>query len=139
MAYSETLRTISLDADSSLAEATGVPGTAGASEPNSGKQYRFVKVTGAHICGLATAAANERVIGVLQSKPQVTGQACTVAYQGVTLVQTAAGVTAGDGIKVNTTTGEGATWVAGTDADALKVGVAIDTAAAGALFSMLIR
>lgn len=139
MAYNEILRTISLDADSSITEATGVPGTAGSSEPNSGKQYRWVKVTGAHTVGLATAAANERPIGLLQNKPQVLGMAATVALDGVSLAEAGGTVTAGDGIKVLTTTGKSVTWVAGTDDPDLMVGVAIDGAAAGQLFSCLIR
>lgn len=138
MAYNESLRSISLDADASIAEATGVPGQPGASEPNSGKQYRFVKVTGAHIVGLATAAANERVIGVLQNKPQVVGQAATVAIAGVSLVQAGAAIAAGDGIKLSGT-GTALVWVAGTDADALRVGVAIGACASGSVFPCLLR
>ena len=58
MAYDEAIRSISLDADSSIAVYTGVPGLPGSADPNGGKQYRFVKVTGAGTVGLATAAAN---------------------------------------------------------------------------------
>lgn len=139
MAYTELLKSISLDSDSSIATYTGPPGVTGSASPNSGFQYRFLKVTGVRTVGLATAAANERVIGVLQNKPQVTGQAATVAVFGVSLVQAGGTVAAGDGIKVKTTTGEGITWVAGTDADALRVGVAITGAASGQLFSCLLR
>lgn len=138
MAYSELLHAISLEADSSIATYTGVPGTPGSAEPNSGFQYRFVKVTGAKTVGLATAAANEQVIGVLQNKPQVVGQAATVALSGVSLVQAAGTVNAGDGVKVNAT-GQAVAHVAGTDDESLRVGTAVTAGASGALFSVLIR
>lgn len=138
MAYEETLRSITLDADSSIGIYTGVPGLAGSASPNGGKQFYFVKVTAAHTAGLATAAANERVVGVLQNKPQGTGHAATVAIGGVSMVVAGGTVAAGDGIKVNAS-GQGITWVAGTDADALRVGVAISGAASGQLFTCLLR
>jgi hypothetical protein len=138
MAYSEVLHSISLEADSSIAEATGVPGTPGSSEPNSGKQYRFVKVTGAKTVGLATAAANEAPIGVLQNKPQVVGMAATVAIGGVSLVEAAGTITAGSGVKCDAN-GKAVAWVAGTDDENLRLGVAITAGASGALMSVLIR
>lgn len=138
MAYEEALRTITLDAAASIAEATGVPGTAGSSEPNSGKQYRFVKVTGAHQAGLCTAAANEIPVGVLQNKPQGVAHAATVAIAGVSFVQAGGTVAAGDPIKVKTTTGEGIAATVGTDA-ALYVGVALAGAASGQLFPCLLK
>lgn len=94
MAYEETLRTISLNADSSLAVYTGVPGALGSANPNSGNQYLFVKVTGAHVVGKCTAATDQP-IGVLQNKPQVSGQASTIAFAGVSLVRAAGALTAG--------------------------------------------
>jgi len=140
MAYEESLRTISLDADSSLAVYTGVPGQPGSLSPNSGNLYKFVKVTGAHQCGLATAAANEVVVGVLNNKPQVTNMAATVAIGGVSFVVAGTGgVTAADGVKVESSTGKGVTWVAGTDDPDLQVGVALGSASAGALFPCLLR
>lgn len=138
MAYEEVLRSISLDAAASITEATGVPGQPGSSEPNSGKQYRWVKITGAHQAGLATAAANERVIGVLQNKPQVVGMASTVAMEGISLAEAGGTVAAGDGIKVDSN-GRSVTWVAGTDDEGLRVGTAVTAAASGQLFSVLIR
>ena len=137
MAYTELLRSITLEADSSIAEATGVPGQPGASEPNGGKQYCFVKVTGAQTAGLATAAANEAVVGVLQNKPQVTGEAATVAIDGVSLVEAGGTIAAGAGVKVNAS-GKAVTWVAGTDDRDLRVGVAVTAGASGALMSVLL-
>jgi hypothetical protein len=88
MAYDEAIRNITLTADSSLAGYTGAPGTPGAADPNYGKaQYRFVKITGAKQCGLATAAA-DLIIGVAQNKPQVAGQGVTVAIRGISQVLT---------------------------------------------------
>lgn len=137
MAYEETLRTISLDADSSLAVYTGVPGQPGSASPNSGNIFRFVKVTGAHLCGKATAATNEVVVGVLNSKPQVNNMAATVAIAGVSNVEAGATVTAGDSIKVDST-GRGVTATPGTDAG-VTVGVALGSAAVGQLFPCLLR
>jgi hypothetical protein len=95
MSYEESLRSISLNADASLAEYTGVPGLPGSANPNYGKQYRFVKVTGAHQVGLAVAATDDAV-GVMQNKPQVVGQAATVGIRGVTNIMAGAALTAGD-------------------------------------------
>jgi len=136
MAYEESLKSVSLDADSSLATYTGVPQTPGAADPNSGHQYKFVKVTGRHQVGLATAATNELVVGVLQNKPQVTGQAATVAISGITLVRASAALAAGDGVKVSAD-GRAAKATPGTD---VSIGVVI-TPAAGAdkLASVLLR
>lgn len=91
MAFEEGLKSISLAADSSIGIYTGVPGLPGSTDPNNGKQYCFVKVTGAKTAGLATAAT-DRVIGVLQNKPQNTGAAATVGFQGVSFVVTGSGV-----------------------------------------------
>lgn len=86
MAYEESLRSISLNADATLAMYTGVPGVPGSANPNYGRQYRFVKVTGANQVGLAVGDENENSIGVMQNKPQVTGQAATVSIHGVSMV-----------------------------------------------------
>lgn len=137
MAYTELLRSISLEADSSIAVYTGVPGLPGSADPNGGHQYKFVKVTGAKTAGLATAAANEAVIGVLQNKPQYTGQAATVAVDGVSLVEAGGTIAAGAGVKVNAS-GKAVTWVAGTDDRDLRVGVAVTAGVSGALMSVLL-
>jgi hypothetical protein len=136
--YDESIRSITLDADSSLGVYTGVPGLPGSASPNKGKQYCFVKVTGAHQCGLADGTANEVVVGVMQNKPQVTGAAATVAIRGVSLVEAGDTVTAGQAIKVETTTGNGVAASLPSDA-ALVVGVALGGAAAGQLVPVLLR
>jgi hypothetical protein len=96
MAYEESLRSITLNADSSLGIYTGVPGQPGSPDPHGGRQYHFVKVTGVHQCGLAAATGD--VCGVLQNKPQGTGQAATVAIAGVSKVVSDVAITAGDPI-----------------------------------------
>ena len=100
MASNEALYSISLAADASVGMYTGVPGQPGSAVPNSGKQYRFVKVTGKEQCGLATAAA-DRVIGVLQNKPQQPGAAATVGIWGVSLVTAGGAVAAGDNVEAD--------------------------------------
>ena len=94
MAYEESLRSITLNADSSIGLYTGVPGQPGSASPNGGKQYHFVKVTGAHQVGVA-AAADTTVVGVLQNKPQKTGAAATVGIRGVSKVVASKAITAG--------------------------------------------
>lgn len=134
MAYDESLRSISLNADASLAEYTGVPGLPGSPTVNYGKQYRFVKVTGANQVGLVTAST-QVTVGVMQNKPQVTGQAATVAIDGVSNVMAGGAVAAGDVVKSDTT-GRAVTSGDGSDAR----GVAL-TAATGAntLISVLLK
>lgn len=95
MAQEEALRTISLAADSTLAVYTGVPGQPGSASPNSGNQYRFVKVNGTNQCTLC-AANTDIVVGIVQSKPQYPGQAATVGIGGISMVAAGAAVTAGD-------------------------------------------
>lgn len=138
MAYEEAVRSITLEADSSVAVYTGVPGQPGSANPNGGKQYYFVKVTAAHTAGLAVAAANEVVIGVLQNKPQYLGDPCTVAIRGVVLVTAGVGgLTAGDAVKVENT-GKGVNATLPGDL-ALVVGVALETGAADSLVPVLLR
>ena len=85
MSYEESLKSVSFDVDASLGLYTGVPGQPGSATPNGGKQYTLVKFTGAHQVGLATAAG-DRVVGVLQNKPQTPGSAGTVGIYGITNV-----------------------------------------------------
>jgi hypothetical protein len=139
MAYEEAVRSISLKADSSLAVYTGVPGQPGSANPNSGNQYRFVKATStAGTCTLATGAANELVLGVLQNKPQYTDMAATVAIRGVVKVEAGTGgVAAGNAVKVEA---DGQAVAATLPADAaVVVGVALGAASAGQLFPCLLR
>jgi hypothetical protein len=137
MAGSDILRSISLVADSSVASATGVPGQTTSGSDNSGKQYRFVKVTARRTCGLADTTSNEVVIGVLQNKPQVTGAACTVAVSGVSLVEAGGTISAGAAVKVNAT-GKAVAATLSADA-ALVVGVALEAGTSGKLVSVLLR
>lgn len=93
MSYEENLRSMSLDADASIGIYTGPPGLPGSAVPNYGKQYCFVKITGANQCGLALLGDDP--VGILQNKPQVPGQASTVGYEGVSFLRVAAPVAAG--------------------------------------------
>jgi len=131
MAYEESLRSITLNADATVAVYTGVPNQPGSASPNGGKQYHFVKVTGVHQCGLADA--DDVAIGVLQNKPQVTGAAATVGIRGVSKVVSDVAITAGDAIKVSAD-GQAAKTGSGP-----TVGVALTTTAnAGELVSVLL-
>jgi hypothetical protein len=105
MAFEEALRSITLEADSSIGIYTGVPGMPGSLSPNSAKQFRFVKVTASKTAGLAVEAGG------------------TIA--------------AGAGVKVDST-GRPVTWVGGTDAPNLRVGVAVLAGAVGQLISVLL-
>jgi hypothetical protein len=134
--YDESIRSITLDADASLKVYTGVPGMVGSASPNSGNQYRFVEVTGAHQCGLADNAST-LVIGVVQNKPQVEGAAATVAIRGVSLVEAGATIVAGNAIVVDTDGKGVASGHAG--AGTVVVGVAVGGAAAGQLVPVLLR
>jgi hypothetical protein len=110
---------------------TGVPGQPGSANPNGGKQYHFVKVTGVHQVGLADA--DDVVVGVLQNKPQNPGNAATIGLRGVSKVVCDAAITAGSQITVSAD-GQAATGGAGP-----KVGVALTTTAnAGELISVLL-
>jgi hypothetical protein len=131
MAYEESLRSITLNADSSLGIYTGVPGQPGSPDPHGGKQYHFVKVTGAHQVGLAGATG--AVVGVMQNKPQGAGQAATVAIAGVSKVVSDVPLTAGDAIQVSAD-GQAAKTGAGP-----VVGIALSTAVnAGELVNVLL-
>lgn len=105
MAYDESLRSITLDADASIGIYTGVPGLPGSASPNYGQMYHFVKVTGVHKAGLCTAGADV-VVGILQNKPQKAGAAATVGFHGISNLVCGAVVTAGDLI-VSDATGRG--------------------------------
>lgn len=133
--YEESIRSITLDADATLAVYTGVPGLPGSASPNSGNQYRFVSVTGAHQVGLADETTTP--VGVLQNKPQATGAAATVAIRGISLVQAGAAVTAGDEIVVDT---DGTGVPSGTTgAGTTVVGIAVSGGADGVLVPVLLR
>jgi hypothetical protein len=131
VAYDEALRSITMLADSSVGIYTGVPGLPGSANPNAGKQYHFVKVTGVKTVGLSDN--DDTPIGVLQNKPQGVGHSATVAFSGVTRVVSDVALTAGDLIKVSAD-GQAAKTGAGP-----TVGIALTTtAAAGDLCSVLL-
>ena len=89
--YEETLVNITLTADASIAVDTSPPYTG----TGAGFQYRVVRLTGDHTCGLYTNTSGEVPVGVLQSKPQITDMAATVAISGISLVEAGGVVTAG--------------------------------------------
>jgi hypothetical protein len=126
MAYEELIKSVSLKADSTLAVYTGVPGLPGSADPNGGKQYHFVKVTGADTVGIADTTANEKVIGVCQNKPQYSGMAATIALNGcggISKVKAGGNISAGAPVKVDSS-GRAVAATPGTDI-ALYVGVAL--------------
>lgn len=138
MAYEESLKSISLDADSSIGIYTGPPGLPGSTSPNNGKQFRFIKVTGAGIAGLCTTASHEIPAGVLQNKPQGVGDAATMAISGVSMMECGGDITAGIPVKVDNT-GRPVPWVGGTDDDDLRKGIAIYAGAVGNLIPVLLQ
>jgi hypothetical protein len=110
-----------------------------ASVPNpKGFQYRFVKLSAARTAALCNTTSNELPIGVLQNKPQIVGAACTVATNGISLVEAGGAVTAGEPVKVDSL-GRVVNATRGTDA-ALYVGAAVTgSTAAGQLVSVFIK
>lgn len=127
--YEETLRNISLDADASIAQYTGISGMPGSASPNYGHQFSWVKVTGDHTAGLCTQAANEVPLGVLQNKPQKLGTAATVAIAGVSnIIAGTGGFAAGGRVKPDAN----GHAVAAATGD-LSYGVAIAAAVAGSV------
>lgn len=135
MAYNESIVSISLNADSSIAVYTGVPGQPGSTDPNGGFQYLFVKVTGTNTAGLADADAGEQVVGVLQNKPQEVNAAATVCISGVSLVVAGGNVSAGAPVK-NNSAGKAVTATPATD---VVLGVALKGGASGELIPVLLR
>ena len=130
MAYDESLRSITLDADASLGIYTGISGQPGSAVPNAGMMYRFVKITGTHQVGLCTAAA-DKVVGIMQNKPQKPGMAATVGFHGISNVVASAAVAAG-ALVAPTADGR-----AVTDAVNGKDQAITAAAVAGELFSVL--
>lgn len=136
MAYEETLKSITLTADSSVGVFTGVAGLRGAPSNHGGLQYRFVKMTGEHQCGLATTPATDVAVGVLQNKPQADGDAATVGIFGISKVEAGAAIAAGALVGFDSV-GRAVT-ASGTATPAC--GIAIHSiAAAGELVPVLLR
>lgn len=132
MSYEESLRSITLHADSTLAVYTGVPGLPGSAVPNVGNQYRFVAVTAANTVGLAGAGAD--AVGVVQNKPQVDDAAATVAISGVSNVVVGTGGVAAGGLVESAADGLAVAQSAG-----VALGVALQTATAGEIVPVLLR
>lgn len=138
MAYDEAIRTVSLNADSSLAGYTGVPGVPGSADPNYGPaMFRFVKVNGKRQVGRAGVGSTDKgkTVGVAQNKPQVVGEAVTVAIRGISMVLAGGAFVAGDSITSDSTGRSVKTVVA-----AEELGIAIeDSSGANTLSSVLLR
>src|SRR5512139_3842524 len=98
--YDESLRTITLNADATLAKFTGAPGLPGSltGANQAGNQYRAVVLSGARQAGLANAnsGAQGGVVGVLQNKPQAAGNASTIGIGGISKVAMSTNINAGD-------------------------------------------
>ena len=134
MSYNESIRSITLLADASLASATGVSGIG--ATPNSGKIYRFVKITTtAKTVGLQDDDEAFDTVGVLQNKPQVTGAAATVAIRGVSNLVAGGTITAGAPV---TSDDEGRA-IALVDGDSVTLGYALDAADEDELVPVLLR
>jgi hypothetical protein len=130
MAYEESLRQISLDADPTIGIFTGTPGLPGSAVPNNGRQYYWLAVTGERMVGLATAATDP-IAGILQNKPQMVGAAAGVGFAGVSMMQIGAvAVAAGDRV------GPGPDGAGITVADG--PGIALSSGVAGAVIPVLL-
>jgi hypothetical protein len=140
MAYDEVLTSITLPAASGIASKTGVSGVdTPAGSDHGGKQYLFVKVDSSG--NVDIAAATDVPVGVLQNKPQVAGQAATVAISGVSRVVASGTVTAGSPVKLHATNG-GVVNVGtlATDlAAGLVVGIALKGGASGSIIPVALR
>jgi len=134
--YDESLRSITLNADATLAKVTGAPGLPGSATGANvaGNQYRAVVVTGAKQAGLANAN-NGLVVGILQNKPQTAGNASTIGFSGVTKLMTATNVNAGQVVYCDAN-GKGSN----SNATGVKLGVALETSTtAGSLVPVLLQ
>ena len=135
MSYEESLRKVSLVADASVAGYTGVPGLPGSTQPNSGSIFRFVKVTDSNTVGLCTDGSADLSVGVLQNKPQVVGQAATVAVRGISMVISGGSVTAGAAV---TADADGAATDVGMGD--ITYGIAIEgSSTSGELIAVLLK
>lgn len=134
--YDESLRSITLNADSTLAVFTGAPGLPGSANGANvaGNQYRAVVISGARQGGLSNAN-NGRVVGILQNKPQAAGNAATVGFSGVSKVMTATNINAGQLVYA-----EAAGKGSNSNASGLLIGTALETSTvAGSLVPVLLQ
>jgi hypothetical protein len=126
-----------------------------ASADLSASQYKFVKINTSGEAEVATARG-EKVIGVLQNKPSAAGEAATVRVWGVSKVQAAEALAAGDFICTSaagqaakvaaaaTGTGHTDTSDAGSTTDPLRGShvmgiVVLGAGAAGRIASVLVN
>lgn len=124
MSYNDSIRSVSFEADTSIDLKTGVSGLG--ETPNSGFQYRFVKITGAKTVGLQTADDNGYTVGVLQNKPQIVGAAATVAIRGISMVEAGAPISAGALVCAGT----GGAAIPIIDGNSIALGIAVEAATA---------
>jgi predicted RecA/RadA family phage recombinase len=137
MSYEESLRTITLDADATLAKFTGAPGTQGAATGANvaGNQYRAVMITGKHQAGLANAVTGP-AIGILQNKPQNTGDASTIGVRGVSRMKVSTNIAAGALVYL----AADGTGTNASGSNAIAIGTALDsTTTAGSLIPVLLK
>lgn len=144
MAYDEALRTITLNADATLAVFTGAPGLPGSANGVNvaGNQYRAVIVTGARQAGLSNAnATTGKVVGILQNKPQAAGKgnAATIGFSGISKVKVSTNINAGQTVFANTD-GTGANVGANVGGVNIAIGIALDTSTVnGSLVPVLLQ
>jgi hypothetical protein len=134
--YDESLRSITLVADATLAKVTGAPGLPGSATGANvaGNQYRAVVLTGAKQGGLSNAN-NGPVVGILQNKPQNAGNAATVAISGVSKVMTATNINAGQAVYA-----EAAGKGSNSNTSGLLIGRALESSTvAGSLVPVLLQ
>lgn len=81
MAYEEFLHSITLESDADF----------------TAEQYHFVVVSGDHECSVNTTAGGT-VVGVAQNSPEAADRAVTVGIFGVSKVEAAGAIAAGDSV-----------------------------------------
>lgn len=102
MSYESNVRSYSMVADSTVGVYTGVPGQPGSLSPNGGTQYKIVKLVSKDTVGLMiNTDAVTLLFGVVQNKPQATGRAVTVGYEGITNVIAGASCALGDALSAD--------------------------------------
>lgn len=84
MAYEEFLHSITLESDADF----------------TAQQYHFVVVNGEHQCSV-NATSGARVVGVAQNSPSAADRAVTVGIFGVSKVEAAGAIAAGDEVASN--------------------------------------
>lgn len=134
--YEESLRTITLNADATLAKFTGAPGLPGSltGANQAGNQYRAVVISGARQAGLSNAN-NGTVVGVLQNKPQAAGNAATIGIGGISKVAMATNISAGQAVFA-AADGRGSN----SNSSGLKLGEAVETSTVvGSLVPVLLQ